>query len=77
LARRGTPAVAGPRARLTQGAVSTALAWFIERGFVVALTRQGAGPTEYVLSGTSRLIFPAAAKPSRVSEGRAKGRARS
>ena len=67
----------GPACTAHLGAVSTALAWFIERGFVVALTRQGAGPTEYVLSGTSRLIFPAAAKPSRVSEGPAKGRARS
>ena len=46
--------------KLTQGAVSTALAWFSERGFVVALPRQGTQPTEYVLSGTSRLIFPAA-----------------
>lgn len=43
--------------RITQGAVSTALADLGREGFVIALGREGAGPTRYALSGTSRLIF--------------------
>lgn len=42
--------------KVTQGAVSTALTLLQGKGYVVALPR-GAGPAEYVLSGTSRLIF--------------------
>lgn len=42
---------------LTQGAVSMALSYLIRQGFVVSSPRSGANPTQYVLSGVSRLIF--------------------
>ena len=43
--------------KVSQGAVSVALAFLTKEGYVVALPRRGADPTRYVLSGTSRLIF--------------------
>lgn len=43
--------------KVSQGAVSVALAFLVKEGYVLALPRQEAGPTRYVLSGTSRLIF--------------------
>lgn len=42
---------------VTQGAVSNALSYLVEQGYVVPLPRTFAHPTEYVLSGMSRLIF--------------------
>ena len=42
---------------VTQGAVSNALTYLIDQGYVVQLPKTGASPTEYVLSGVSRLIF--------------------
>lgn len=42
---------------VTQGAVSTAVAYMVRQGYVVALPRNGADPIQYVLSGVSRLIF--------------------
>lgn len=42
---------------ISQGAVSTAVAYLIQQGYVVALPRSGASPIQYVLSGVSRLIF--------------------
>lgn len=42
---------------ISQASVSTALAYLIRQGYVVALPRAGRGPIEYVLSGVSRLIF--------------------
>lgn len=42
---------------VTQGAVSTAVTYFIRQGYVLATPRQGAQATEYRLSGVSRLIF--------------------
>lgn len=54
--------------KLSQGAVSTALGWFVDRGFVVAMPRSGSAATEYVLSGTSRLMFP----HTSASDGRAR-----
>jgi hypothetical protein len=42
---------------LTQGAVSMALSYLIRQGFVVSSPRAGANPTQYTLSGVSRLIF--------------------
>ncbi len=42
---------------LGQSAVSTALSALITPGYVVALPRAGKAPIQYVLSGTSRLIF--------------------
>jgi len=43
--------------KVSQGAVSNALKYLIQQGYVVALPREGAKPIHYVLSGTSRLIF--------------------
>jgi hypothetical protein len=43
--------------KLSQGAVSTAISYFIRQGYVIALPRGGANPIQYVLSGVSRLIF--------------------
>lgn len=43
--------------KVSQGAVSVALAFLVKEGYVLAPPRQGTGATEYVLSGTSRLIF--------------------
>ena len=43
--------------RVSQGAVSVALAFFIREGYVLTLPRHSAGAIPYVLSGTSRLIF--------------------
>ena len=43
--------------KLSQATVSTALSFLVEQGYVVPLPRSGAGPTQYVLSGMSRLIF--------------------
>jgi hypothetical protein len=43
--------------KVTQGAVSNALTYLINQGYVVQLPKTGASPTEYVLSGVSRLIF--------------------
>jgi hypothetical protein len=42
---------------VTQGAVSNALTYLIDQGYVVQLPKTAANPTEYVLSGVSRLIF--------------------
>jgi len=42
---------------LSQGAVSTALAYLIAQGYVLMLPRSNAAPTAYRLSGISRLIF--------------------
>jgi DNA-binding transcriptional ArsR family regulator len=41
---------------LSQGAVSTALASFMEAGYVIAYPRQGNDPIRYALSGKSRII---------------------
>ncbi len=43
--------------RIGQSAVSTALSALIAQDYVIALPRQGSAPIQYVLSGTSRLIF--------------------
>lgn len=43
--------------KVSQAAVSTALAFLTKEGYVLALPRDGASRTSYVLSGTSRLIF--------------------
>ena len=43
--------------RVSQGAVSAALAHLTREGYVRTRPRRGAGATEYALSGTSRLIF--------------------
>lgn len=43
--------------QVSQGAVSNALAFLTREGYVLALPREGTGPTQYALSGTSRLIF--------------------
>lgn len=43
--------------RLSQPAVSNALADLVRLGYVVTLPRISGGPTQYVLSGTARLIF--------------------
>lgn len=59
------------RWRLSQGAVSTALNYLTERGYVLALPRTGTQPTQYVLSGVSRLIFPkAVARPKAAKRAR-------
>jgi DNA-binding GntR family transcriptional regulator len=42
---------------VSQGTVSSALRFLIQQGYVVALPRSGGEPIQYVLSGTSRLIF--------------------
>ena len=42
---------------ITQGPVSTALAYLIAQGYVISLPRQRGAPIDYALSGTSRLIF--------------------
>jgi DNA-binding transcriptional MocR family regulator len=42
---------------ISQGSVSTALTQLTSLGYVVALPRAGGQPTQYVLSGVSRLIF--------------------
>jgi hypothetical protein len=42
---------------LTQGRVSTAVAYLARQGYVLALPRNGAEPIHYVLSGVSRLIY--------------------
>lgn len=42
---------------VSQGTVSSALKFLIQQGYVVALPRSGGEPIQYVLSGTSRLIF--------------------
>lgn len=42
---------------ISQPAVSQALAFLGQRGYVTALPRQGATPIQYALSGVSRLIF--------------------
>jgi hypothetical protein len=43
--------------KISQGAVSSAVAYLVRQGFVVALPRNGGGPIQYVLSGVSRIIF--------------------
>ncbi len=43
--------------KITQGAVSNALSYLIAQGYVVQMPKTFAQPTEYVLSGVSRLIF--------------------
>lgn len=43
--------------KVSQPAVSTAIAALEQGGFVVSLSRRGAEPTRYVLSGVSRLVF--------------------
>lgn len=42
---------------VSQAAVSGALSFLTQQGYVTALPRSGAGPTQYALSGVSRLIF--------------------
>jgi hypothetical protein len=42
---------------VSQAAVSGALAFLTQQGYVIALPRSGAGPTQYSLSGVARLIF--------------------
>lgn len=42
---------------LSQGAVSNAIRYLVQQGYVIALPRTGSDPIQYVLSGTSRLIF--------------------
>ena len=42
---------------VSQGPVSTAVNYLTRQGYVVALPRSGVSPTQYVLSGISRLIF--------------------
>jgi DNA-binding FadR family transcriptional regulator len=60
---RHPPAPPPPHAELTrlwnvsQGAVSGALSILTREGYVLPLPREGASATQYVLSGTSRLIF--------------------
>ena len=43
--------------KVSQGAVSMALTYLVERGYVVPLPRTAASPSQYVLSGSSRIIF--------------------
>jgi hypothetical protein len=43
--------------RISQGAVSNSLGYLVSRGYVLQLPRQRGRPTEYVLSGVSRLMF--------------------
>jgi hypothetical protein len=43
--------------KVSQGAVSNALKYLTQQGYVIALPRAGGEPIQYVLSGTSRLIF--------------------
>lgn len=43
--------------KLSQGPVSTAINYLVGQGYVIARPRIGAEPTQYVLSGVSRLIF--------------------
>lgn len=43
--------------KLSQGSVSTALAYLIRQGYVIALPRSGGDPIRYRLSGVARLIF--------------------
>ena len=43
--------------KVTQPAASGAVSALEQDGFVVALTRRGADPTRYALSGVSRLVF--------------------
>jgi hypothetical protein len=47
----------GDLGAVSQGTVSSALRFLIQQGYVVALPRSGGEPIQYVLSGTSRLIF--------------------
>ena len=42
---------------VSQGTVSPALAYLIRQGYVLALPRSSGTPTQYMLSGVSRLIF--------------------
>lgn len=42
---------------VSQAAVSQALSFLTQQGYVLALPRNGADPTQYALSGVSRLIF--------------------
>jgi Cdc6-like AAA superfamily ATPase len=42
---------------VSQAAVSGAVTTLTQQGYVVPLPRSGTGPTQYVLSGMSRLIF--------------------
>ncbi len=42
---------------IKQPSVSVALQFLTDRGYVVAMPRDGGGEIRYVLSGTSRLIF--------------------
>ena len=42
---------------ISQGPVSTAVAYLVAKGYVLALPRVGANPIQYTLSGASRLIF--------------------
>ena len=52
-----TQAALGRLWKLSQGRVSTALGYLIRHGYVIALSRKGADPIQYVFSGASRLIF--------------------
>lgn len=42
---------------VSQGAVSAALKYMVQQGFVVPLPREGRGAIRYILSGTGRIIF--------------------
>lgn len=44
--------------RVSQPAVSQALAFLVRQGYVMPLPRQTGSPTQYALTGHSRLIFP-------------------
>ena len=65
LARWGTTDPAGPQTqkslaalwKVSQPAVSGALAYLVRQGYVQALPRSGGKPTQYALSGVGRLIF--------------------
>jgi hypothetical protein len=60
---RADPAAAQTQAslrrlwRVSQPAVSNALKYLLQQGYVAALPREGRQPTRYVLTGTARLIF--------------------
>ena len=47
--------------KVTQPAVSQALAFLMRQGYVMPLARQAGSPTQYALTGHSRLIFPPSA----------------
>jgi Mn-dependent DtxR family transcriptional regulator len=46
--------------KVSQPAVSQALGFLMRYGYVMSIPRRGLTPTQYVLTGASRLIFPVA-----------------